>query len=42
MTKTEQTQTSCPTETGDIHPSVKIYTPRLEEFDEALALIRKR
>ena len=42
MTQTDRDPTSPPTETENTHPSAKTYTPRLEEFEEALAYARKR
>ena len=38
----EQTSKSPETRNNDCHPAVKTYTPRLEEFEETVALARKR
>ena len=42
MKHTDRTPKPSPAEPENIHPSVKIYIPRLDEFEEALALARKR
>ena len=42
MPRTERTPDTPPAEAQDTHPALKVYTPRLEEFEEAVAHARRQ
>lgn len=42
MTQADRTPDTRSAEAEDTHPALKVYTPRLEEFEEAVAHARKQ
>ena len=42
MSESDRSPDAHPARPKDTHPALKVYTPRLDEFEEAVALARRR